>query len=224
MNAPTQPPQRHALKGGSKEKILGTLAGWLIHALACTLRVKWENRAAFETINGSVIVIFWHGQIIPAIAAWFRVRPRTNSLTALTSASKDGAIIEHTLRTYGVNAVRGSSSRRATTALLELKKTLASGSDICITPDGPRGPRRLLQAGPLKLSQLTGCPLLGVRVTCSSSWKLKSWDQFEIPKPFSCIHLAIDEAVHVPRKIDEADWENMRLQLEKDLSHPVKLT
>ena len=224
MNASTSHPQRHAIKGGSKEKILGTLAGWLIHALACTLRVTWENKSSFEPVNGSVVLMFWHGQIIPAIAAWFRVRPRTCGLTALTSASKDGAIIEHTLRTYGVNAVRGSSSRRATTALLELKKTLASGSDICITPDGPRGPRRVLQPGPLKLSQLTGCPLVNVRVTCSSSWKLKSWDQFEIPKPFSRIHLAIDTPLHIPRKIDEAEWEKMRLQLEKDLSQPVPIT
>lgn len=224
MNSPSPHSQIHAIKGGSKEKILGTLAGWLIHALACTLRVKCENKALFETVNGAVILIFWHGQIIPAIAAWFRIRPRRCALTALTSASKDGAIIEHTLRTYGVNAVRGSSSRRATTALLELKKTLASGSDICITPDGPRGPRRVLQPGPLKLSQLTGCPLIQLRVTCSSSWKLKSWDQFEIPKPFSCIHFSIAPPIAIPRKVDEAEWENMRLQLEKELSQPVILT
>jgi lysophospholipid acyltransferase (LPLAT)-like uncharacterized protein len=86
MHASDTHPQRHTVKGGSKEKILGTLAGWLIHVLACTLRVKWQNKASFETTNSTVIVLFWHGQIIPAIAAWFRVSPRPCDLTALTFA------------------------------------------------------------------------------------------------------------------------------------------
>ncbi len=221
MTEPTTKPKNNSIKGGTKEKILGTLAGWLIHTLGCTLRVKWHQAASIENRDDTLILMFWHGQIMPVIIAWFRKRPRRHGLTALTSASKDGAIIEHTLRTYGVKAVRGSSSRRATAALLELKKTLESGTDICITPDGPRGPFRQLQAGPLKLSQLTGSALLRIRVTCSASWKLKTWDGFEIPKPFSCIHLAIDEPVAIPRRIDEQEFENIRLELEKDLSHPV---
>ncbi len=221
MNSCSPIPQSNAIRGGTKEKILGTLAGWLIHALGCTLRVKWLHAASFENRDEPLILIFWHGQIMPAIIAWFRKNPRTRGLTALTSASKDGAIIEHTLRTYGVRAVRGSSSRRATSALLELKKTLESDTDICITPDGPRGPNRTLQAGPLKLSQLTGSQLLKIRVTCSASWKLKTWDSFEIPKPFSCIYLAVDEAVAIPRKIDAQEFENIRLQIEKDLSQPA---
>jgi lysophospholipid acyltransferase (LPLAT)-like uncharacterized protein len=221
MTPPPSPPRKSRIKGGTKEKILGTLAGWMLHALSSTLRVQYRINTSSEKIDGPIIVIFWHGQIIPAIAAWFRKCPRARSLSALTSASRDGAIIEHTLRTYGISAVRGSSSRRATAALLELKKTLEAGHDICITPDGPRGPSRILQAGPLKLAQLTGHPLVSVRVTCSSSWRLKTWDRFEIPKPFSCIHLSVDEPICIPRHISDEDFENLRLSLEKELSQPT---
>lgn len=209
---------RTAIRGGKKEKVLGTLAGWMIRVLSLTLRIEFRNDAFFQKINGPVILIFWHAHIIPAIAAWFRKCPRPHGLSALTSASKDGAIIEHTLRTYGIGAVRGSSSRRATAALIELKKTLDSGRDICITPDGPRGPAKVLQAGPLKLSQLTGCALLPLRVICTASWKLKTWDQFEIPKPFSKIFLCIDEPIFVPRGATTEDLETLRLSLEKELS------
>jgi len=223
MSSTPSPARATQIKGGSKEKILGTLAGWMIRILGLTLRVKFQHTQSFEKIDGPIILIFWHGQIIPAIVAWTRKCPRPHGLSALTSASKDGAIIEHTLRTFGLGAVRGSSSRRATAALLELKKTLDAGNDISITPDGPRGPARTLQAGPLKLSQLTGSALVSLRVTCSASWKLKTWDRFEIPKPFSCIHLSIDEPLHIPRKISDEDFEQMRLTIENDLSQPAPI-
>jgi lysophospholipid acyltransferase (LPLAT)-like uncharacterized protein len=215
-----QPNKKSAIKGGKKEKVLGTIAGWLIRLLSLTLRIEFRNDEYFQKINGAVILVFWHGHIIPAIAAWFRKCPRPHGLSALTSASRDGAIIEHTLRVYGISAVRGSTSRRGTTALRELKKTLDSGSDICITPDGPRGPARVLQGGPLKLSQLTGCALLPLRVVCSSSWKLKTWDSFEIPKPFSKIYLCIDTPLFVPRDFSAEELEALRLNLEKELSQP----
>lgn len=220
----TSSPSPSTIKGGTKEKILGTLAGWLIHLLGLTLRVRFEKPESFEKYDRPSILVFWHGQIIPTITAWFRKCPRKYVLTALTSASKDGAIIEHTLRTYGVRAVRGSSSRRAMSALLGLKKTLDQEGDICLTPDGPRGPFRILQPGPLKLSQLTGSPILRIRVTCSSSWKLRTWDRFEIPKPFSRIDLAIDEPIYIPRRVDEAELEKIRIKIEKDLSQPVPIT
>lgn len=212
--------RKTAIKGGKKEVILGTLAGWMIHLLGLTLRVEFRHNEHFQKINGPIILTFWHAHIIPAIVSWFRKCPRPHGLSALTSASKDGAIIEHTLRTYGIGAVRGSSSRRATAALIELKKTLDSGRDICITPDGPRGPARILQPGPLKLSQLTGCALLPLRVICTSSWKLTTWDQFEIPKPFSKIYLCIDEPIFVSRNASAEELETLRSNLEKELSQP----
>lgn len=220
MSPPPSIERKTTIKGGKKELILGTFAGWMIHLLSFTLRVELRNTEHFQKIKGPIILIFWHAHIIPAIVAWFRKCPRPHGLSALTSASKDGAIIEHTLRTYGVGAVRGSSSRRATAALIELKKTLDSGRDISITPDGPRGPAKVLQAGPLKLSQLTGCALLPLRVTCTSSWKLKTWDRFEIPKPFSKIYLCIDEPIYIARHASAEELEALRLDLEKELSQP----
>lgn len=216
---PPSTEKKSTIKGGKKEKIIGTLAGYLIKLLSLTLRIRFQNTSHFDALEGPVILVFWHGQIIPATAAWIEKCPRPQRLVALTSASKDGAIIEHTMKTYRVDSVRGSSSRRGTAALIELKKTLDAGRDICITPDGPRGPAKVLQAGPLKLSQLTGAPVLPLRITCSSSWKLKTWDSFEIPKPFSTMYLCIDAPIYVPRKIEDEELELLRCEIEKNLSH-----
>jgi len=214
--------KKSAIKGGTKEKIIGNLVGYIIQLLSRTLRIRFERPESFEALDSSVILVFWHGQIIPATAAWIHCCPRPMPLVALTSASKDGAIIEHTMSTFNVQSVRGSSSRRGTAALIELKKTLDAGNDICITPDGPRGPHRILQLGPLKLAQLTGVPILPLRVHCSSSWKLKTWDSFEIPKPFSTLYLSIDAPHFIPRKCSEEEMETLRCQIEGNLSLSVQ--
>lgn len=218
MPAVTTIDKKTAIKGGRKEKVIGWLAGYLIKALALTYRIRFDDRKHLNSLNSPVILVFWHGQIIPATAAWTSKCHRPQSLVALTSASKDGAIIEHTMKTFGVDAVRGSTSRRGVAALMQLKKAIESLHDICITPDGPRGPARVLQPGPLKLAQLTGIPLLPLRVSCSSSWKLKTWDSFEIPKPFSTLHLSIDAPVFIPRRAEEAELEVLRTEVENILS------
>ena len=218
----SQPNSPPSIRGGTKQKILGTLAGWLIRLLSLTLRIEFKNLENLKTTS-PLIVVFWHAHIIATIAAWFRKPPRPKGLCALTSASKDGAIIEHALRVNGIDAVRGSSSRRATAALIELKKTLTAGRDICITPDGPRGPARILQHGPLKLSQLTGCAFLPVRIHYSSAWKLNTWDQFQIPKPFSKVTIILDTPQVVPRDATPEALESLRLTLEKELSQTPSL-
>jgi hypothetical protein len=218
MTGTTVIEKKIAVKGGKKEKIIGTLAGWLIQLLGCTLRVKFAIPTHFNQLQSPVILTFWHAQIVPATIAWLRKCPRSSPLCALTSASKDGAIIEHAMATFAVRSVRGSSSRRGTAALIELKKSIAAGIDVCITPDGPRGPAQVLQPGLLKLSQLTGAPILPLRIECSRSWRLNTWDRFEIPKPFATLHLCIDEPIFVSRKISDTVIENLRLDIEKRLS------
>jgi lysophospholipid acyltransferase (LPLAT)-like uncharacterized protein len=218
----TMPPRSTEIRGGAKQKIIGGMAGWLIRLLSLTLRIEFRN---LQHLHGKdpLIVIFWHAHIIATIAAWFRKPPRPEGLCALTSASRDGAIIEHALRVNGIDAIRGSSSRRAAAALIELKKTLAEGRDISITPDGPRGPARVLQAGPLKLSQLTECAIIPVRIHYSSAWKLKTWDEFQIPKPFSKILIVLDAPQRIPREVSAEEFETLRLALEKELSQPVTI-
>lgn len=220
MSEERQKPARSEIRGGRKQKILGTVAGWLIRLLGWTLRVELRTAVPIKGRTEPVIWLFWHGQIMPAIAAWSRTEMCDMPLKALTSASRDGAVIEHALGVFGVGVARGSSSRRAASAMIELKKTLEQGCDICITPDGPRGPRQKMQMGAIKLGQLTGSAVVSARVECFSSWKLNTWDQFEIPKPFSRVIMHLGEPQKIPRELDDVQAEGIRHALEKELSQP----
>ena len=139
-------------------------------------------------------------------------------LAALVSASKDGALLAAILARFGVQQVRGSSSRRGPQALLELTSRAETGYDLAVTPDGPRGPRYVVQNGVIALAQVTGSPI--IPVTCNTRWKLrlKSWDQFQIPLPFARCEMILKAPISVPRDADDVQREEQRKRLEASLS------
>jgi lysophospholipid acyltransferase (LPLAT)-like uncharacterized protein len=138
-------------------------------------------------------------------------------LAALVSASKDGALLAAVLGRFGVEQVRGSSSRRGPQALLELSSHAKRGYDLAVTPDGPRGPRYIVQNGVIALAQVTGLPI--IPVTCNTQRKicLKSWDGFQIPLPFSRCELILNEPIFVSRQADQAKREEHRSELQSRL-------
>ena len=158
-----------------------------------------------------VIFCLWHNRLAISMLVHRRY-PR--KLAALVSASKDGALLAAVLGMFGVEQVRGSSSRRGPQALLELASRAERGYDLAVTPDGPRGPRYVVQKGVISLAQVTGLPI--IPVTCNTNRKisLKSWDGFQIPLPFSRCELILNEPMLVPREACEVKREELRQELE----------
>jgi lysophospholipid acyltransferase (LPLAT)-like uncharacterized protein len=144
-------------------------------------------------------------------------RHRTAGLAGLVSASRDGAFLAAILECFGVRAVRGSSSRRGPQALLELVTWMERGYDVAITPDGPRGPCYIVQDGALALAQMTGMPTVPVSYHLSWKLRLKSWDRFQIPLPFSRCEINIGRILRVPREISNGDRESLRQELEGEM-------
>jgi lysophospholipid acyltransferase (LPLAT)-like uncharacterized protein len=118
---------------------------------------------------------------------------------------------------FGLGAIRGSSSRRAVSALIGMKKALREGFDVCVTPDGPRGPRYEVQPGVIKIAQSTGAEIIPIHIRYRAAWRLKTWDRFVIPKPFSRVSVVFDKPHRIPPDLDDAGFENARLALEKCL-------
>jgi len=133
------------------------------------------------------------------------------------SASRDGAFLAAILGRFGVQSVRGSSSRRGPQALLELTTWTDRGYDVAITPDGPRGPCYIVKAGVLALAQVTGLPAVPVSYHLTRKIRLKSWDRFQIPLPFSRCDITIGRTLQVPRESSEAKRELLRQELETEM-------
>lgn len=136
-----------------------------------------------------VAFVVWHNRLFLTTEIHRRFR-RHRPLYALISASKDGAFLTAFFAMVGgMKAVRGSSSnfgREAAAALVEVQR---AGHDIGITPDGPRGPCYELKAGAIIIPRRSGSPVLLIGGEFESAWRLKSWDRFYLPKPFSRVRL-----------------------------------
>jgi len=118
----------------------------------------------------------------------------------------------------GFGAVRGSSTRGGIRALSEALEKLSEGTDIAVTPDGPRGPKQKFKPGALFLARESGAPIVLGACVPKRAWRLKSWDGFYVPKPFSRVVLAAGEKIYIPKTLSEEQIEAKRAELERALN------
>ena len=179
------------------------LALW-IAAIGSTLRfvVMAEEGATPAPLPARGIYCFWH-QCTFASGWYFR---RYNACI-LISRSFDGELIARTLGLLGFRSVRGSSSRGAVGGLLALRGELARGGLAIFTADGPRGPVFHSKLGPVKLAQRTGGAIGCFHLEAERAWTLRSWDRFQIPKPWS--RVAVSWARSVPAPAANAGMEEL---------------
>lgn len=193
----------------------------LVRTLVTTIR--WEFRDPHGAIavadRGPVIFAIWHNQI--ALSLWVHRRyvrrhHPDRRLAGLVSASRDGGLLARVMELSGVVPIRGSSSRRGPQALRELVRAGTGGLDLALTPDGPRGPRHVVQPGVIAAAQLTGFPVIPAAVDVRPRLTLRSWDRFEVPLPFARCRVTFDRPIRVPRDGD-VDRESLRSELEERL-------
>jgi len=174
---------------------------WLTRGLFSTCKMEMVDAGPVEEIvrrGGNVIFGSWHGRLLALLHCYARHYGYRN-LTLMVSRSRDGEMFARMLGRYGVGAVRGSGSRGGTAALKELVRICRAGRDTAISLDGSKGPRGVVQTGPIILAQLAGRPL--VPLAYDARWKitLKTWDRLMIPLPFSRIYVQLGKPVEVPR-------------------------
>lgn len=201
------------------------LGAWFVFALirgvSATLRLRWTDESGhFKGTADPAIFCVWHNRLALSMSAYFGyIRPRckTAGLAAMVSASKDGGFLAAVLECFGVQPVRGSTSRRGPQALLELTTWAERGYHLAITPDGPRGPRYVVQEGAMSLAQITALPIVPFGFYAARKLQLKSWDRFQIPLPFSRCEMRFGKIIRVPREATDAEREALRVELERTL-------
>lgn len=190
----------------------------ILRLLVSTLRlhVDLPRQVRERTSPAPFIFVFWHNRLLLVPSVWEkflqkRGRPRG---MALTSLSSDGEWVALFLERFDIGAVRGSAKRRGAGAVRELAGWLKRGHDIGITPDGSRGPCYEIKPGLILLAQLSGCDILPMSFEFSHAWRLRSWDRFFIPKPFSTVRFIAGEPYTVQRTETAKEFEAERLRCE----------
>jgi lysophospholipid acyltransferase (LPLAT)-like uncharacterized protein len=164
--------------------------GLILRAWGASLRfhASPETLRMLRKIDEPVAFVLWHNRLFLTSEIFRRYRSG-RSIYGLVSASKDGAWLSAFFSLVGIRTVRGSSSKLGREAVNALVEVMRAGNDIGITPDGPRGPLYEFKAGGLIVARRVRAPMLLLGAAFESSWQLRSWDRFFLPKPFSSVYL-----------------------------------
>ena len=195
----------------------GLLASKLISSWMSTL----DYRAAFydrsvdptrEECKGQKIYVFWHENLLFPIY----LRGRCN-LAMLLSRHRDADILARVAFHLGFECVRGSTYRGGAAAMREMLRK-SRDMHLTITPDGPRGPRRVLAQGPIYLSSKLGLPLVPMGFGYDKPWRAGSWDRFAIPKPYSRARAVVGPQFRIPADLDRDGVEHYRRRVDQLLN------
>ncbi len=175
---------------------IGRLGSLLVRLWGRTLRITWRVPPSVRELEHGgehLIYSFWHGHILTLTYGY-----RGREIVVLVSRHGDGEIISQILHRLGYGTVRGSSTRGGLRALLEMARDGRRGHPLGVTPDGPRGPRHVLQPGVLVIAQKSGLPIVPMSVGMRRGRLLDSWDRFQLPYPFSRVLVLLGDPIHVP--------------------------
>jgi lysophospholipid acyltransferase (LPLAT)-like uncharacterized protein len=187
----------------------------LVEGLMRTLRPDTSRQSALDALIAAgkpFVLVFWHGSML---LPWWTLRRR--NAAALVSQSSDGELLARLLLSWGYTVVRGSSSRGSKEAMASMRDLVAAGHALCVTPDGPRGPRLEMKMGAVRVAQTMGVPLIGLAAGYGSWRKLGSWDRFMIPRPFTRAWLLTTPPILIDPTLEGEALEDRRLDIEKQL-------
>src|SRR5262249_1796498 len=125
----------------------------------------WDPR-----LREYMIYTLWHDSLLCV--------PRLSTClpaTALIIQSRDGELLATIAKHYGIDPVRGSSSRGGIDAITDAVDA-GKRSHLVVAPDGPRGPRRQVKRGLVYLASWTGMKIVPLGVGFDRAWHARSWD------------------------------------------------
>ncbi len=188
----------------------------LIKMIGRTVKFKvegWENWEAASRDGRLPIYTFWHNRVFLSTYFWQRRR-----IVVMTSRSFDGEYIARFIQRFGYGAARGSSTRGATGAVVEMVRLMRADCPTAFTIDGPKGPRYVAKMGAVLLAKKTSNPILPFTITAERFWKAKkSWDGFQAPKPFTRARVDIAPPIYVAADANEDELQAKRDELQRAL-------
>ncbi|MDR0449238.1 MAG: lysophospholipid acyltransferase family protein [Rickettsiales bacterium] len=200
---------------GAVQWIMAGIVSGLIWAVYSSCRVSITNKKTLWSFKKKpVIFAFWHGRSMMLSPL---VRKGRFDGYAIASTHRDGRLMAKIQRIFGLKTIWGTSKRNGISVLRQGLKVLKRGSMICMTPDGPKGPRMRLRDGIFYFAKITGAPILPVCYSSSRPKILRNWDKYMIPKPFSRVKIEVGVPVYIPRNISDSELSEVKKKLEQTM-------
>jgi lysophospholipid acyltransferase (LPLAT)-like uncharacterized protein len=188
---------------------------WFLQILVLTIRKTVYHQEYPQQIWGRdqyVIAAFWHQRLL-----MMPFLPHKGKVGMMISQHRDGEFIARAVKLFGIDSVRGSTTKGGLSALRGMVRFLESGGNLAITPDGPQGPKHIVQKGVIELARLTSAPIIPIAYSASHKKVFNSWDHFILPLPFSGVAYIWGEPIFVPRHLSKEELEEKRLFVQERL-------
>ncbi|HBC47181.1 MAG TPA: hypothetical protein DCZ43_09060 [candidate division Zixibacteria bacterium] len=186
----------------------------LIRLYGLTWRVRWEgvdDLAVARSPYGQVLFCFWHSRLLSLCYTH-----RGRNIGIMVSKSFDGEWISRIVTKLGYRVFRGSASRDGAKALISMLRS--SGGDLSLTVDGPTGPAEKVKPGIITLASHSNLPLVPITCVAEKAWRLRSWDRFIIPKPFSKLTVRYGKMIPIPAELNEDQLRGIIKQIEDGIN------
>jgi lysophospholipid acyltransferase (LPLAT)-like uncharacterized protein len=196
-------------------RLTAFLMSWIIRVWIGTLEHRHRSlggdvdpRGRRRDLAERFIYAFWHENLL--LPPYFYGHP---SIKVLISQHADGELIARVCRHMGFGTIRGSTTRGGMEALRQMLRA-SQRFHLGVVPDGPRGPRRALQLGPIYLASRTGVPIVPSGIGFDRPWRARSWDRFALPRPWSRARVVTAVPIVIPPDLDKDQLEIWRQRVE----------
>jgi len=159
-----------------------------------------------------MLYLLWHETLLMPLTHY-----ACPMVSTLVSKHSDGQMLASLIQQLGLSVVSGSTNKGGMQAVREIIRDVTGCRHLAITPDGPRGPRRILQPGAVYLAAKTGMLLAPLGVGLRSCWRAKSWDRFAVPKPCTRAKVVSGKVFEIPKKVRTEDLEHYAALAQKEL-------
>jgi lysophospholipid acyltransferase (LPLAT)-like uncharacterized protein len=189
---------------------------WALRLIGPTLRfevIGVHNAIQIRNSGEPCIGAFWHRCIFPAVWMW-----RNRGIVVLNTVNFDGQWTRRVIERLGFGTAQGSSTRGAIEGLANMARHLEAGTHVALTIDGPRGPRFIAKPGAVILARRTGKPISVFHIALSRAHTFKkSWDQFQLPYPFSRAVMFVAPRISVPTDVDSEAMKQKQAEVQAAL-------
>ncbi|MEQ9696053.1 DUF374 domain-containing protein [Shimia sp. SDUM112013] len=202
------------------------LQSWVVSLLERRVRKAWRSsrwqRIGFEPMEDSlragepVIVVLWHQRLMMSP---YLFPTELGPIFTLTSAARAGRLAGQFQTRFGMETISMNSRERHVTMSRQILRKIKEGYSIGIAADGPRGPARVCSTVPLVWARSAQKRVFVVTFSADNVRALPTWDEMWVPRPRAKGVLLCEEwTTPVPRKMDAAQEEALRLDLENSLN------
>lgn len=208
---------KSVLRSGPVQSLLASIVWGYMALVGKTTRWVVEGATEFHDAwdhhDGGLIFSCWHSRILLMPVGWMlekdKVDPRRGVPGILISLSRDGEFVAQVAGMLGLKVIRGSAGNKkkkskdkgGATAIREASDILGNQGVICITVDGPRGPRQRASLGAVLLAQRKGAKIVTYAQAATPSFRMKSWDRFFVAFPFGKGAIVFGPLIDAPRDV-----------------------